>query len=476
MSAQLELLDGLKEASLYHDSARKGFFSILWREPEAAAFEQCDALAGWGHQALSAHKDPRTRQESYPLDQMARVIPMLRKDRDTWLSQAEFFRPNRRLVNLLRLPICFVDIDTYKTEYAALTQEQALRDILTRLDDEGLPWPSLVVSSGRGLQAKWLLQGALPRQALPRWTAVQRALCRTLEPFGGDMQATDASRVLRLVNTVNTKAGMRAEVVYTCERNGRLAHYDFDELADAALPLTRAEIEAQREAASRRGRRGLVVIDGGRSMPRGGRASWAAYNWLRLEDLRKLSAIRHGEQGVPEGWRDLFVFHATLSSALSLPHLACANHLTREACQLAKELAPTLSHREAVAYTSSVVARAKKAAAGEKVIYRGREVSPLYTYKTSTMLETFQITASEQQSLRVLISKDEGDRRRRKRDKERKRKERRAAGMLERGAYEGRSQERAEVARRLALEGLSQTAIAERLGVSLRSVVYYLAS
>ena len=39
------------------------------------------------------------------------------------MSQATFFRPNRRVINLWHLPLCFVDLDTYKTAYGKLHEE-----------------------------------------------------------------------------------------------------------------------------------------------------------------------------------------------------------------------------------------------------------------------------------------------------------------------------------------------------------------
>jgi len=40
------------------------------------------------------------------------VIEALNQERDTWIFQAEFIKPNRRVVYLLRLNLYFVDLDT----------------------------------------------------------------------------------------------------------------------------------------------------------------------------------------------------------------------------------------------------------------------------------------------------------------------------------------------------------------------------
>ena len=461
---QLEF-NGLTEAGLYHDSSRRGYFSVLWREPEAEAFNQFDIDGDWHTEKESARG---LRQESYPLERMAQVIPMLRRDRDTYISQAEFFRRNRQLVNLARLPLCFVDVDTYRSEYAGFSIDHILRDIRTRLSDEGLPHPSIALSSGRGLQLKWLLSSPLPRQALPRWTAVQRELCKVLEPFGGDMKALDGSRVLRLVGTVNTKSRTFVDVVYTQEINGRLAHFSFDELADAALPYTRRQLEEMRDTNAKRARAGLVLIKGGRyGLKRG---TWTEYNWLRLEDFRQLAQMRYQGAGAPEGWRDAYVFQMTLHTALALGGVSAPGRLLSEAVQLAKEVAPSLSHREAQAYVSTVAQKAKMAAAGETVMFNGRKYTPLYTYSTGRLLDEFKIEPFEQRQLKVLIAEHEVARRHRERETQR----RRETGAMERAAYLASAAGKAAEAHRMRQEGLSQREIADRLGVTQPAVSGYL--
>ena len=110
MSVRLEScppLSGLEEAALYHDAGEQGFFSLLWLGNGAVA-SKLPRRASQGR--------PRV-QRSYPLRVMPQIIENLDQNRDTWISQAEFIRPNRRVVYLLRLNLCFVDLDTYKTAW-----------------------------------------------------------------------------------------------------------------------------------------------------------------------------------------------------------------------------------------------------------------------------------------------------------------------------------------------------------------------
>ncbi|MBD4960824.1 replication protein, partial [Xanthomonas citri pv. citri] len=76
-NAQLALFSIDDEARTYHDAGRTGFFSLL-----------------------VAHGDDK-RQSSHKLIHMPTVLGLIDTGRDTWMTQAEFLRPNRRVVNLL---------------------------------------------------------------------------------------------------------------------------------------------------------------------------------------------------------------------------------------------------------------------------------------------------------------------------------------------------------------------------------------
>ncbi len=203
---QLSLFDRAEEARAYHDPARAGFFSIL----------------------VDVNGDKR--QSSHRLIEMPTVLELIDKSRDTWLTQAEFIRPNRRVVNLARLGLLFADLDTYRTPWAkGRTPEQLAASVLYHCAQEGIPTPSMLIFSGRGIQAKWLLDGTIPRQALPRWNACQKYLIDRLRPVGADVAAKDASRVLRLVETVNSKSGEICRVVHVENGpDGQPVRYSFE--------------------------------------------------------------------------------------------------------------------------------------------------------------------------------------------------------------------------------------------------------
>lgn len=128
---QLSLFGMSEEVQLYHDSQRHGFFSIL--------------------QNVKSTK----RQRSYKLAEMPQVLSLLDPSRDSWMSQAEFFKPNRRVVNLWRFGLLFVDLDTYNVPHLReRSTDYLVGMVLHHCDDLGIPPPSITVFSGRGLQVK----------------------------------------------------------------------------------------------------------------------------------------------------------------------------------------------------------------------------------------------------------------------------------------------------------------------------------
>ena len=83
----------LDETSHYHDAGNHGFFSILTKKtPESAL-----------------------KQQSYRLSEMETVLGLLDPSLDSYVSQAEFLKPNRRVVNLLRLSLSYIDLDIYNS-------------------------------------------------------------------------------------------------------------------------------------------------------------------------------------------------------------------------------------------------------------------------------------------------------------------------------------------------------------------------
>jgi len=453
------------EPLLYHDTERSGFTALL--RPGGMPRQIAVRL----HELPSVLRDQRLH------------------NRDLYIAQNEFFRPNRRVVNCSRLTSCYVDLDTYKLDSLYGQPAEALTDrLLRQCDDAHLPPPSIVVYSGRGLQAKWLLEQPIPARALPRWQALQAELGRRLLPMGADVRALDASRVLRLVGSVNSRSGEIVRVVHlqrlpthgsTVGPDG-VAVYPFDSFFDDVLPLTRQELATQRSEylerieyeqrvgpplpAPYKPRGWLQLVDAGRLVS-ARRIIPSELAGDRLDDLRRLARLRHGADGLPSGQRNLFVFLGAcfLSSAYVTPRFRA------EVRELAREFAPSWTPQELESCVSSVLRRLEAAARGETVEFHGQPVDPRYRFKNSTLIDWLGISNEEMKQLRTLVSADE----KRSRDRERKEAERRSAGSVPRAEYEKAAQQKAEMARALREQGHSLGEIAQKLGISRASAHGY---
>ena len=442
---QLSLFSGAEEAQMFHDSERNGFFSIL------------------------VDVNGIKRQSAHRLGDMPTVLGLIDPNRDTWLSQAEFFQPNRRIVNLARIGLLFADLDTYRTDWAAGRSPEQLADsVLYFCHQEGIPTPSLLVFSGRGIQAKWLLEGAVPRPALPRWNACQRYLVDRLKVAGADVGAKDASRVLRLIDTVNTKSGEVCRVVHVeSGADGQPVRYNFEYLAEVLLPVARWDIEKQKQQRDQRERRKQLKLIGGSKSDNLRGFSGRQLAWHRLEDLRTLMTLRGG---VTEGDR-MRHLHWQLNFLL-LSGATNSRLMYQEAATLARAIDGAWGHNSKELMT--LYSKAKQFEAGQKVSFGGKEYPALYTPRNDTLINLFEITDSEQAQLRTIISKDMALNRRRDRDRKRDESVRRAAGAVPREIYLGAADLKQERAQQLRAQGLSVRAIAEQMGISKTAAGRYI--
>lgn len=439
--------DALGESKLIHSDEKFGFFSLLTK------------------------KDGRGFQRSFKLTDMAKVLPLLPLDRDTYISQAEFILPNRRVVNLARVGLLFVDLDCYDLDPA-----KAMSKLFWTCDENNIPHPSIVIFSGRGLQAKWILETPQPRYALPRWNAVQAALVNTFINIGGDHQARDASRVLRLVGTTNSKSNERVVVLHVNHDKAMQPKvFSFEYMAEILLPYGRdyqvhndhpftleeqdaiAKKREDREAKSK-ANPGLILIQG-TSTNGLHRFSGRQLAWHRMEDIRKLTAMRGGvKQGLSMPTLFWCLNFLLLSGATN------SSQMFHEAKTLAREFGfGELNRQDEL---STLYVKAKDFEAGKSIKLKGKVYPALYTPKNATLIDIFEITDEEQKQLRTIISKDEA----KDRDATRKRKMRHNAGSISRNTYLSSYNDKRIKALEMSKEGLSNRTIAKELEINKTTI------
>lgn len=406
----------LFEASQFIDSEHWGFFSILSKE-----------------------KGSNPRQKSYTLNKLPAILELVSKQKecDVWISQASFNKPNRRAVNLQSIGVLFVDLDYYKEPNLPNDPELMSQMVLEHCSNEGIPEPSVIINSGRGLQVKWF-HTKLPAKALPVWNATEDAVVASFKALAADPAVRDVSRVLRVVNSINQKSGARVEIMHISwdewKKDTPTLH-DFNDFANKVLPFTREELKQLREdrasvKAAKEARKEFKLLPGGNNISSNlRRLSPLQLAWDRYQDIIKLAEIRHGGK-VPEGERNQFLFWAINFAALNL-YGRCPNFY-HEAYQIAQRICPSLSQGEIRANLSTTYEKARQMARGEWIEFNGRKYPPLYTPRNDTLIHLLGITREEERQLTTVISKDIKRERHRARDIERLR----AQGAIPRAEYE----------------------------------------
>ena len=407
-------------------------------------------------------RDGRMRQTSHPLTKMPTVVGGFSGSFDTFITQAEFYGPRRCMSHLARIDQLFLDVDTYRVpEMQGRSPEGLVYCALYAAAEVGLPAPSIVLFSGRGLYLKWFLEHPVPQRGIVRWNAVERVLVDRLAHFGADPQAKDASRVLRMHNTVNSKTGEMCRVmhVYTGP-DGDPVRYNFELMAEELLPVGRQELAARKRELAQRERYRLVK---GSKTSHLRCFSGRQLAWHRVLDLRRLVELRNG---VREGERMKHLFWQT--TFLLLSGVRNSRDMYKEAAILAGAIDPSWNHRSPE--LSTLYRKAKEYEAGESVEFEGRKYPSLYTPKNDTLINLFQITDGEQQQLQTIISTGMAA----ERHRVRREAGRRSEGAVDRQCFLRGADFKKKKARQLRKEGFSVAAIAGKLICSERAVKGYL--
>lgn len=365
---------------------------------------------------------------------------------DIYVTPTEFF--NWRLIkNTAAFNALFVDLDARRGEDPHYLVELAM----SALQTAGIPEPNCIVYTGRGAHLYWLIERTDGR-ALPRWQACQRRLVKICN---GDRMAADATRVLRVVGTTNSKADnfkVKAEPIHPIR-------YEFDWLADQILEMTRAEIRDLRAVRAARQLDNIIPTTQGK--PYG-----SIYDrWMLVyRDLHAIVAHRWPGMPIEEGHRDTVLFH--MANALSWFTLSEA--LDAEVEAVARQLTPSLTAAQAKNYCSSVLRRAVG------TVEQGREQR--YRYKRETLYEQLSPLIPDEllPNLRAIIPEDLAADRKRERNRESERRRRAAAGATPREEYLATAEEKRRRAVTLRKQGLTQREIAEAMGVALGAVSKYL--
>ena len=443
-------LTALDHARLLHPPGSKGLAVKAWRERLGAVWDGEEGEATWREVLI----DPAALDDRETLRQ-AKFISMQRYRRR---RQEEASGPVRKTEQrLAELGSAYIDLDYYTTKALKhLTRDEACQFALRRLEDLGLPRPSLILSTGNGLCLVWL-HSPVSVRAMPRWKAVQRELNKAFRGMGTDASSLTPTRVFRLAGTRN---GQRVVSVLWPEYQDQIVRWSFEDLAHETLPLTREELKEKKvdrkRARAERARR-----------PGGARLTVKTYWEMALRDLQRLKLHRYGEGPVDAGQRDLFTFFMAVAMSWTRP--------TSSLADCAGELAAFVGWKpqQAKGAATTVLSRARKAESGGVVMWKGKQRDTRYRVKARTVVEWLDITKKEarEANLRLLIPTAM----RRERGRERAEKLRRSRGAKPRAEVQAARLADGQRALELRAQGMSVPQMAEQLSRSKAYVAKALA-
>lgn len=294
------------------------------------------------------------------------------KGNDIYISQSTFYKPSRRLENIKELKSLFIDLDYYKV---GKTKDQIIMELENNYFNQKIPIPNYLIDSGRGMYLIWLIN-SVPYKALPLWKAIQDYFYRELKYLGADRQALDATRVLRIPGSINSKSNT---IVSILDKYDYI--YDLREIQNEYL----FEFKPYEKKKGRPSK--AIYIFRERSLYLG-----------RLQDIIKICELREYDL---KGHRELILF-------LYRYYTCCFSYDIEKSLEdvldLNRAFKKSLMEKEVISATRS---------AERCYLDKNKE----YKYKNETLIELLEITEEEQKFMSIIISKNEYKRRENERGK-----------------------------------------------------------
>ena len=334
-----------------------------------------------------------------------------------------FYKPIRRIETIKEIGSLFIDLDTYNTKF---TKTQILMNLEYNYYNKSIPTPNLIIDSGRGLTLVWSIE-KVPYMALPLWKAIQEYLYSQLKEFGADRKALDATRILRVLGSINSKSGTRVSILEKHEYK-----YTLREIQNEFLP----DLDENRNKKKGRPKK-VVYIHRERSLYQN-----------RILDIVKLCELRNYDV---KGHREIILF---LYRYYLCYFYEDEQKALEDVLELNKEFIQPLGERELIRATGSA----------EKVF---KSKDKQYKYKNETLIELLEISEYEQTNMKIIIGKEEYKRRENIRVKKVYKEKLKSQGRMTKKEELKILREKIKVLRD---EGLKNKEISDELNVPLKTL------
>lgn len=290
------------------------------------------------------------------------------KGKDVYISQNTFNNKSRRLIHLKELKALYIDIDCYKMNLS----KEAVKYFMENDLYGQIPVPNMLIDSGRGLYYIIFLENTMAEE-LPKWQLVEKYLYEKLKDLGADNKALDATRVLRVTGTVNSKNNSIVKVIDTYDYQ-----YTLDEIIENYIPEVNEDRKEKQKpkGVRKKGRKKKFV------------SLFNLYNlyYTRFMDIKKLVEIRNYEM---TGYREITLF--LIRYFLNVYH-GDDDLVMEEILEINNSFTEPLEKDEVFKATLSGATRATE---------------NVYKYSNDKLIKLLDITPLEQKEMATIISKTE---------------------------------------------------------------------
>lgn len=363
---------------------------------------------------------------------------------NVYITPNTIYVPFRRVENIRQFRALFLDFDNIGEDKHYVSYnifELAAQDVI--------PMPTMIVDSGRGLHVYWRIKNA-PYGALYSWQEIEDMLYHRLKHLGADRQATDATRLLRLPNTINSKSNSECNVLWIDDKT----EYSMYDLKDKYIKVKKKPKTSTKTT-------NKVIAN----------AFFNSYSLHmdRATDLITLCELRKYKL---EGHRNMLLHCYAYWIGI---YVRSKEELADSVNNLNNKFKPPLKQTEVNAILRCVPKAIDKFIAYEqgirngedKRVSKGMKDKAGYWYKNETLIERLGITVEEQRHLKTIIgTRVKYDRKNEKRNKARRNEN----GLTPR---QQQKQDLINKVKELKEQGLKQTEVANQLQKSLRTIKGY---
>lgn len=373
---------------------------------------------------------------------------------DTFITPNLTYNGKRQINNIRQFRALYIDLD-----HDYYTFNDLVYNTWDLVNEGKIPCPTMVISSGRGAHLYWRIEHA-PYQALATWQELEDYLCYQLKKLGADKKATDATRILRLPDTLNSRNNKECKVMLI--NNNIYSMYDLREKYLKWKPKIFKVVEVDGKVYSKVNNSKVIQF-------------FTSYtlHMAREEDILTICKLRGFNV---TGYRNM-ILHC-YAYWLGVTHRKL-NELSDEVNKLNNRFTEPLKQNEVDAILRCVPKAIEKfinyeqgLRSGEvKRVSKGMRDKGGYWYKNETLIDRLDITLDEQRHLKTIISAKEKYRRNADTKKEKQRAARRNTKGLTK-----RQQEKEVLinkVKELKLQGFTQKQASEILNKSIRTIKNY---